>query len=116
MKIVKGLRKATQLQIQHLSPREVANVIATVATTRTPALLQKATMWPMGSRRHAKGAPVATILNGCETIASFLSRGGSIVTCAPTRVIEPTVRVKGSRNMANTQMRAKRAVMSIDHQ
>jgi hypothetical protein len=31
-------------------------------------------------------------------------------------VIEPTVRVKGSRNMANTQMRAKRAVMSIDQQ
>jgi hypothetical protein len=102
MKIVRSLRKPSKRQIANLSPRETANVIAVFTATKTPVDLKKAAI---GTSVRPESA---TIVNGAETVESYLARGGTIKTGKPTKVIEPTIRVKGSRNMANTMLTARK--------
>lgn len=106
MKIVKDVkhvrRNTLLLDLPHLA---LANVC-----------VSKAELWMPGTRLSDRGTP-AIIANGEETIESFLSRGGSITKCAPcTKGMNKTnVRVKGSRNFANTQMKMTRSVKSIEN-
>lgn len=108
MKIVKNIKRATKAQIAALSMRETSNVITVAVSTKTPVVLQRANI---GTSVRPQ---MATIVNGAETIESFLARGGSIKLGKPASIPVVPVRVKGSRNMANTQMKLTRSVKSIE--
>ncbi len=115
MKMILNVRKANRVTVASLTTRESSNVISTAITTKTPVTLKTARIWAPGVRKTSiKHNPIAIIVNGAETVESFLARGGAINVLKPTKVTEPTVRVKGSRNMANTQMKALRTPKSIN--
>ncbi len=108
MKTVSFKRRANHAQIAKLSAGETAFVIEFAALTAAPVLVERA---QVGTSVRPEEA---TIVNGFETVESFLKRGGSIKVAKPTKVTEPTIRVKGSRNMANTMLAGARAVKSIE--
>lgn len=139
MKSIKSIRRASKVQIAKLTQGETKLILDTfakrtggvtsnvgtmhtktavlpahmfefVTMTQTPVLVQAADCGT--SVRPEK----AIIVNGAETVESFLARGGSIKTAKPCKIPAATVRVKGSRNMANTCMKAVRAVKSIETQ
>lgn len=109
--------KATTL----LYPGEdVANALTSMANTMRRGA-STVNVAEIGSRVRPETIIVRTDIDpqtrevtATETIASFLARGGSVVTCKPARAKgapkanAPSVRVKGGRNMANTQLRSLR--------
>ena len=86
-------RKMNAHQIASLSSKETANVI-TIAKSSGPVSLVRANV---GTSIRPE---MAVILNGVETVESFLARGGTITVGKPETVKTATVRVKGTRQTA----------------
>lgn len=106
MKSIMSIKRMSRAQVAAMSFAQTQNVISVFESTKAPVKVERANV---GTTVRPE---VGTIVNGSESVESFLARGGSIKR-GKTRKMRstPTVRCSGSgwNRFANRGFAAKRA-------